>query len=405
MPRASDQPSIWSRTARVASETRSAARHRAAALLARAPRPVQQTWRLLERTGRETLDDRVPGLAAEAALFSLISLPALLIAVLGSLGFIADSLGPDGTAELRRLVLDVPETFLSERTYASYSQVATSVLAQGHGSVVSIGILLSLWTGSSAVNRYLQTIAIAYDLEPRPVWRGRLLALGLTIGGLLGAVAVLPPLVVGPRIVRGVAPDAVADATLQTLNFLFWPGIILVVMAGLATVYHVGVPWRTPWRRDLPGAVLAMALWLAASAGLRAYVERSLQDGLVYSQLAVPIAVVLWLYLTSFSVLLGAEFNAEIERMWPHEDHPWRLGLPSLGPAEHAPDEAGETSQSPLRRRDHRAVDSVGPYGSHRRHPQGVVQSGEGGRAAGRFTNQEESPDSPLGRFGCHHPG
>ena len=343
MPRASDHRSIWSRAARVAAETRSAVQHRWAAALARAPRPVQQTWRLLERTGRETLDDRVPGLAAEAALFSLISLPALLIAVLGSLGFIAQSLGPDGTAELRRLVLDVPETFLSERTYASYSHVATSVLAQGRGSVVSLGILLSLWTGSSAVNRYLQTIAIAYDLEPRPVWRGRLLALGLTIGGLLGAVAVLPPLVVGPRIVRGLAPDAVADATLQTLNSLFWPGIILVVVAGVATVYHVGVPWRTPWRRDLPGAVLAMALWLAASAGLRSYVERSLQDGLVYSQLAVPIAVVLWLYLTSFSVLLGAEFNAEIERMWPHEDHPWRLRLPSLRrPADHAPEHAGD---------------------------------------------------------------
>ena len=254
------------------SDTRSAVRHRAAALLARAPRPVQQTWRLLERTGRETLDDRVPGLAAEAALFSLISLPALLIAVLGSLGFIADSLGPDGTAELRRLVLDVPETFLSKQAYAAYSQVATSVLAQGRGSVVSIGILLSLWTGSSAVNRYLQTIAIAYDLEPRPVWRGRLLALGLTIGGLLGAVAVLPPLVVGPRIVRGLAPDAVADATLQTLNFLFWPGIILAVMAGLATVYHVGVPVadtvasRSARGRACDGAVAGR---LGRFAGLR----------------------------------------------------------------------------------------------------------------------------------------
>lgn len=334
---------MWSRPARWAADTRSAVQRRAAAALARAPRPVQQTWRLLERTGRETLDDRVPGLAAEAALFSLISLPALLIAVLGSLGFIAEALGPDGTDELRRLVLDVPESFLSERTYASYSQVATSVLAQGHGSVVYIGIVLSLWTGSSAVNRYLQTIAIAYDLEPRPVWRGRFLALALTIGGLLGAVAVLPPLVVGPRIVRGLAPDAVADATLRTLDPLFWPGIIFLVVAGLATLYHVGVPWRTPWRRDLPGAVLAMALWLVASAGLRAYVERSLQDGVVYSQLAVPIAVVLWLYLTSFSVLLGAEFNAEIERMWPHVDHPWRLRRRSTGPSvEHAADDGGD---------------------------------------------------------------
>lgn len=300
------------------------------------PRPVQKAWVLIERTGRETIEDRVPGLAAEAALFSLISLPALLIAIVGSLGFIANALGPEGTAELHRLLLDVPESFLSDRTYNSYQQVVANVLAHQRGGVVSIGILLSIWTGSRAVNRYLETITIAYDLERRPVWRRRLLAFGLTIGGLLGAVAILPPLVVGPKVVTWLAPDSVADATLATFDMLFWPGIVLIVLAGLTTVYHLGVPWRTPWRRDLPGALLAMALWLLSSAGLRVYLAMSMQDGALYGQLAVPIAVVLWLYITAFSILLGAEFNAEIERMWPHEDHPWRLRrLRRIREAEH----------------------------------------------------------------------
>ncbi len=116
-----------------------------------------------------------------------------------------------------------------------------------------------------------------------------------------------------------------ADTTLYVLHFLFWPAIVVLVLAGLATLYHVGVPWRTPWRRDLPGAVLAMALWLLASAGLRIYLTVTVHKGAIYSQLAVPIAVVLWLYITAFAVLLGAEFNSEIERMWPYEEHPWRL--------------------------------------------------------------------------------
>ncbi len=272
---------------------------------------------------RDSVADRVPGLAAEATLFILISLPALLLVVLGSLGFVAGSLGPAGTKQLDRLVFDVPRTFMSSSTYASYESLAQQVLDTGRADVVGIGALLALWTGSRATSRVLETLVIAYDIEsPRPGWRRRLLALVLTIGGLLGAVAVLPLLVLGPRLVKHVAPDGVASATLTALHLGYWPVLGLFVMVGLTTVYHVGVPWRTPWLRDLPGAVLAMALWFLAAAGLRAYLALSALGGdgagsAVYRQLGTPIAVVLWLYVSSVAVLLGAELNAEIEKKWP----------------------------------------------------------------------------------------
>ena len=284
--------------------------------------PVQQGGRLLQRTVRETVEDRVPGLAAEAALFTLISLPALLLVVLGSLGFIASALGPAAHAELRRIVFDTPQTFLSSQTYDAYARIAERVLADGRADVISLGALLSLWTGSRATSRYLETITIAYDEVPRSSWRRRLLALGLTVAGLLGALSVLPLLVIGPRVVRWITPDAVAGATLHALGVLYWPAIVVLIVLGLATLYHIGVPWSTPWRRDLPGAVLAMGLWLLASAGLRAYLTLSVQHDAVYGQLGTPIALVLWLYVTAFAVLLGAELNAEIEKMWPRRRQP-----------------------------------------------------------------------------------
>ncbi|MCX2929480.1 YihY/virulence factor BrkB family protein [Mycobacterium sp. CVI_P3] len=324
MARLSQKSTVWSSLSERASSVSSAAQRRGAALLDRAPAPVQKTWRLLEGTVRESIEDRVPGLAAEAALFTLISLPALLLAIVGSLGFIAGVLGPAGNRELRR-VLDLPESFLSERTFATYQHVVDTVLAQQRGDVVSLGILLSVWGGSRAVNRYLETITLAYDLAPRPAWKRRLLALGLTIGAMFGVVAILPPLVLGPRLVLWAAPASLADPTLHILHLLFWPVVVLLVLAAVATLYHVGVPWHTPWRRDLPGAALAMVLWLLASAGLRAYITFTVQKGAVYGQLAVPIAVVLWTYITALAVLLGAEFNSEIERLWPHEEYPWRL--------------------------------------------------------------------------------
>jgi uncharacterized BrkB/YihY/UPF0761 family membrane protein len=164
---------LWSQLSQSAVAARSALQRRGSEKFARLPRPLQQAFRLIERTARGTLDHRVPGLAAEAALFTLISLPALLLAVIGSLGFVAAALGPQGTSELRELVLGVGP-----------------------------------------------------------------------IGALLGAVALLPPMVFGPRLLERLAPAAVAEKTLRMLDLFFWPGVVLLVLAGVATLYHVGVPWR-----------------------------------------------------------------------------------------------------------------------------------------------------------------
>ena len=296
---------------------------RADALVDRLPDPLRTGVRLTERTVRDAAADRVPGLAAETTLFVLISLPALLLVVLGSLGFVAARLGPDGSEQLERLVFDVPRAFLSSSTYESYAPLAEQVLAAGRADVIGVGAVLALWTGSRATNRVLETLAIAYDIESsRPRWRRRLLALVLTLGALLGAIAIVPLLVLGPRLVERFAPDGVAAATLTALSWGYWPALGLLVLAGLTTLYHVGVPWHTPWLRDLPGAALAMAVWFIAAAGLRAYLALSALGGddgadAVYGRLGTPIAVVLWLYVSSLAVLLGAELNAEIEKKWP----------------------------------------------------------------------------------------
>ncbi len=314
-------PGTPNRIAALAARSRGWADDLAHGVYDRLPHPLQRASVLAVRTWRDTFDDRVPGLAAEIALFTMISLPALILVILGSLGFVADALGPSGTAGLDRIVFELPREFLAAQTYDSYERLASAVLADGRADVISIGALLSLWTGSRATDRALETITIAYDIdEPGPTWRRRLLAVGLTAAGLLGAIAILPLLVLGPQVVEWVAPNAVASATLSVLGALYWPVVAALAIAGLASLYHVGVPWRTPWRRDVPGAVLAMILWLLAAAGLRAYLAVTLGGDAVFSQLGVPIAIVLWLYVSSIAVLLGAELNAEIERMWPTGD-------------------------------------------------------------------------------------
>ncbi len=292
----------------------------------RLPLPLRGPWRLTARTVVGSARDRVPGLAAEVAFFTLLSLPALLLMVLGTLGFVAQALGPEGAAELNRLLFDVPRTFLTERTYDSWEHIARSIVQEGQAGVVSFGALLSLWTGSRAVARMVETVAIAYDVEDhRPIWRRRLLALGLTLAGLLVGATVLPTLVIGPYIVGLVAPASIEQAAERLVEFLFWPSTAVLVLLALATFYHVAAPWHTPWRRDLPGAVLTVVIWMLAAAGLRLYIRYTLDSEGVFAQLALPLAVVLWLYITAFAVLLGAELNAEIEKLWPYRRFPWRL--------------------------------------------------------------------------------
>jgi membrane protein len=96
-----------------------------------------------------------------------------------------------------------------------------------------------------------------------------------------------------------------------------WLLTAALAVALLATLYHVAPPRWTPWRRDFPGAVLALVLWVAGAVLVRTYVEWTIASDDTYGPFAAPIVILLWLYFTAFAVLLGAELNAEIERMWP----------------------------------------------------------------------------------------
>jgi membrane protein len=88
----------------------------------------------------------------------------------------------------------------------------------------------------------------------------------------------------------------------------------------LATLYHRAVPVRTPWRRALPGAVVAVVIWLVGSVLLRAWLEFAFRRTATYGPLSAPVAVLLFLYLTGIAILFGAELNAEIERTWPRPE-------------------------------------------------------------------------------------
>ncbi|MDP8931924.1 MAG: YihY/virulence factor BrkB family protein [Actinomycetota bacterium] len=286
-------------------------------------------WLLTKRVALDSAQDRVHGLAAEGAFFALLSLPPFLLAVLGTIGYFRDLLGPDTMDEIQGLMLGVPAEFLSSDTMREFIRPSVdAILERGRGGVVSLGLVIALWSGSRATGVYIDAIAIAYDLgDPRPLWQRRLLAFALTLVAAVIGVVVLPGLVVGPRLVKLVTPAPFETAVSTAVTLVFWPMVALLAVLLLATLYHVSLPQRTPWQRDLPGAFLALGVWLLGSYGLRLYVEHSLLGQSPYGPLAAPLVVLLWLYVTAFAVLLGAELNGVIHQLWPPG-----AGLPILAP-------------------------------------------------------------------------
>lgn len=285
----------------------------------RLPDRLVPVWELAERTVRSSLQDRVPGLAAEAAFFALLALAPMLLAVVGTAGLVAQQFGPDTLDDLGRVILLAPAQLLSTEAFTSFRDLVRETLTAGQGRIISIGFVFALWAGSRAVATFLNALGIAYDVEDeRSAWQRRLLAVGFMLVATVVGTVVLPLMVLGPDLLRRILPYD--TATTEVLRWAFYPGLAAVSVGVVASFYHVGVPWRTPWRRDLPGALLAVSVWLVGSYGVRIFATLSLaRREALYGFLATPLVLLVWLYVASLAVLLGAELNAQIERVWPHE--------------------------------------------------------------------------------------
>ena len=284
--------------------------------------------RVTVRTIVDSFDDHVPGLAAEMAFFVVLSLPPLLLAVLGSVGFLVGGLPAEEVARLESEILGFFSTFLAESTVNDILQTPVeSLLTEGRSDILSIGIVLTLWSASRATNVLLRTVTTAYDLtDTRPGWKRRLLAVAVTLVGIVVAVVVLPLLAFGPRLMASLLEaTGLSTELVRFWGIIYWSGVLVVAVIALTWLYHVAPGWYTPWRRDLPGAVLALMVWLAASWGLQLYTGQfaGFTSDDAFRGLAAPLVVLLWVYVSAIAVLLGAELNAEIERIWPSEEGPY----------------------------------------------------------------------------------
>lgn len=325
------------------------------------------------RTVDDSIHDRVPGLAAEIAFFALLSLPPLLLTILAGIGEVGDLFGQTWRAEVQQTILDSAGVLLTQDGVETLEEgLLATLVDESRRSIIGVGLLITILSASRAFRVISSALTIAYDLEAtRPAWKHRLWGIGLTVAGLLSAMVVGPLLIAGPeggatisRVIGGV------PGLPELWRAAYWPGAASLLTLMLAVLYHVAAPWRTPFRRDLPGALLAMVLWLLGTVGLRVYVGQTIDES--YGFIATPLIILLWLYVSGFTVLLGAELNAEIEKKWPTAERT----DPKATRPRHLSDTSTRTDEVP----DPRRVDEDPLPRSARRHrgparPKGPTES------------------------------
>jgi membrane protein len=272
-------------------------------------------WRIVVATVGSSMRHRVTGLAAEAAFFTMLSVPPLIFALAGAIGYVTESFSPGQVDHVRHAILDLASRFLTDSAVDRVIQpTIDDVLKGGRFDVISIGFVLALWSGSRAMHVFVDTITIMHGLGGhRGIIKTRALSFSLYLLAIVTGVVALPLVVAGPRLVREWLPHH-----LHFLRGFYWPVVLVVCICFLATLYHVSIPVRTRWRTNLPGAAFALAVWVLGSFLLRAFLTVTASDSKsIYGPLAAPIGVLLWLYILSLAVLVGAALNAAFDTVFP----------------------------------------------------------------------------------------
>ena len=282
--------------------------------------PLAQRWRKVAgRTLSKAWDDSLFGISSQAAFWSAMSTAPLLLALLGLVGPVAEFFGPDTIVTVQEQLDRFLRTIFSPEVADNLlGETVSTILDSSKGGVISVGLLISFWAGSSAMSAFVEAITIAYGQhEVRHPVRERFFALGLYMIALFAGILLLPLIAIGPEYLPKLFPGGIRDEVESLVSFGYYPALGVALILLLATLYKVAPKYRHTWRRGLPGALLAAGLFLVASLGLRLYLTYAYSNGLTYGALTTPITFLIFYYLASLAIVLGAQFNNALLEYYP----------------------------------------------------------------------------------------
>jgi membrane protein len=268
-------------------------------------------WGVLKRSVKEFQDDNLTDWAAALTYYGILAIfPALLVLV--------SVLGLVGTSATQPLIDN-----LGQVAPGPAQEILTNALRNLQGSegaagvLFVVGLLGALWSASGYIGAFIRASNEIYDIEEgRPIWKTLPLRVGLTVLMLvLIAISAIAVVATG-----GIAEElgsvlGVGDTAVTVWNIAKWPVLLLVVSFMFALLYWAAPNVKSPGFRWLsPGGVLAVIGWIIASAAFAFYVSNFGSYNKTYGALGGVIIFLVWLWISNVVILLGAQFNSELER-------------------------------------------------------------------------------------------
>lgn len=302
--------------------------------------PKRGWVQIVKRALAESKNDQVPLLAAGVAFFSFLSLFPAMIAAVTVYGLIADpKTVADQTQQLTQALPNDAASLIGDQLKA-----ITSTPQQSLGFGLLIALALALWSAAGGVGNIVTAINIAYDEEEtRGFVKRKALALGLTLGAIVFVVFAIAMVAVAPALLEAFVPSGAAYWLLQIAR---WVLLLVAVSLVLAVLYRYAPDRDAPkFKWVSVGAVVSTVIWLIASLGFSLYVNNFGSYGKTYGALAGVVILLLWLWITNFIVLLGAEINSEAEQQTLQDTtkgEPEPLGQRNAIKADNLPEESSE---------------------------------------------------------------
>ena len=276
---------------------------------------------------KEVLRTRVFTIGAAVAFFLLMSLVPLLMVASAMLSAVP-------IPNLFQQLLDMMAMLVPPEAMTFVKTLLQSILTAHPARIFSIGILSYVWAAAGSFSALIEALNIAYDVDvaqARSWWRDKLQALLLTfLCGGLGVVTLLL-MIAGPHFIHFLSYFLPVPALFAAV----WPPVRITVLfmlfvTNIMLLFYLGPNKKLTFRSALPGAALAVAFWVIGSLGLGFYIGHFSNYNATYGSLGAIIVLMLWLYLISVSILVGAELNAELWKQTQLRGDGQRASLPEV---------------------------------------------------------------------------
>jgi membrane protein len=254
--------------------------------------------------------DQPLDLAAQLAYFAILSIFPFAMFLLTVVGYVP----------LRGLDTRIMHALYSVMPGETARLVETTlheIIGQQRGWLLVSTLLFAIWSASGGVSGLTTALNRAYDVsETRKAWQVKLRAILVTVGGVVAIIISTAALLIGPNLVHDVwAFFGLGGAFDRAWAFLRWPVAVLAMMVMLAGVYYFLPNVKQRWRFITPGSIVAVLAWLLTSFGFRIYVSHFHAYARTYGALGAVVVLLVWLYLSAASVILGGEINAIADRV------------------------------------------------------------------------------------------